>query len=440
MDDRQIDDGYGREQGEGNEEQRKTVAGILSMSGEGSISVASLAPTENDSDFSSSSYDDEVMYDVAPVPSPDAFNKRQQSDEDEEGLLSSDFLYETEPSSLRAQTSRRSTDDNPPPATSAIEDIDVTASTTTTTCTTVTSRIGTEGVEQEPVGHCHGHEDFARVARLLDRLLPAEERKVKRGENESPGREDEGVGGIVNTEDDKEDNVALQELGDLCRTLGDMTAPCQELLKARMPRAVVSVMQRLLDCFRAPSGGDSHHGGDAAASVSNAFLPCCYALASYCYNAGVDAQASIGREGGVDAIVAVMRWTSQLSAGDDGDEQCDRDRSLVQQFGCGALGNLLIECEANARLLQRAGGIEAIVGAMEKHPNCSDLNEWALRALNNLCHYEALRRDVVNAGGMTVIRDALLASAPLTASVDEISYCRQWAIEVLSNTVDNLEQ
>jgi hypothetical protein len=194
-------------------------------------------------------------------------------------------------------------------------------------------------------------------------------------------------------------------------------------------------------------GGDNRRigaGEAAASSVSSAFLPCCYALASLCYSGGVDAQASIAREGGVDAIVAVMRRTLQLSASeadDDGDDgHGGRDSSLVQQFGCGALGNLLIECEPNARILQRAGGIEAIVGAMEKHPNYSDLNEWALRALNNLCHYEALRRDVVNAGAMTVIRDALLTSAPLSASAEEISYCRQWAMEMLSNTADSLEQ
>jgi hypothetical protein len=191
--------------------------------------------------------------------------------------------------------------------------------------------------------------------------------------------------------------------------------------------------------------------GTVATRVVNVFLPCCYALASLCYSAGADAQASIGKHGGVDAIVGIMQLALQLrgkgndTVNDSGIENGGDDErdALVQQFGCGALGNLIIECEPNAELVHRAGGIEAIVEAMEAHPGSRNLQEWALRALNNLCHYEALRRYVVNAGGLSAIRSAHLRASPTDAGEsdsDENPYCREWTLEVLSQAVENLEQ
>jgi hypothetical protein len=83
------------------------------------------------------------------------------------------------------------------------------------------------------------------------------------------------------------------------------------------------------------------------------------------------------------------------------------DDELIQQFACGVLGNLLIDNEANAQLVHQAGGIGVIVLAMETHRSSANIQEWALRTLNNLCHYESLRPHVVNAGGLSAIRDAV---------------------------------
>jgi hypothetical protein len=158
------------------------------------------------------------------------------------------------------------------------------------------------------------------------------------------------------------------------------------------------------------------------------FLQACYVLAGLSFSSDSDTQSTIGRLGCVDVILTVMR----LQAADE----------LIQQFACGVLGNILIDNEANAQLVHQAGGIGVIVLAMETHLSSANLQEWALRTLNNLCHYESLRPHVVNAGGLSAIRDAvrIASERPATNKVFDRAFCRTWAMDALAETVESLEQ
>lgn len=245
-------------------------------------------------------------------------------------------------------------------------------------------------------------------------------------EKESREDTDEGSTGIVAT---------LEVLGDLCGRMDSLSDPCQEMLKREVPSAMIRLLrlmtkQYVEENLRVRHAKESQGLQPTQLKMQQQliFLLSCYALASLSFRSDSDTKSAIGRLGGVDAILTVMRLQP--------------DDELIQQFACGVLGNLLIDNETNAQRVHRVRGIGLIVLAMETHRSSAHLQEWALRTLNNLCHYESLRPHVVNAGGLSAIRDAVRIASeyPSTSDTVDTTFCRTWAIDALTQTVESLEQ
>jgi hypothetical protein len=231
--------------------------------------------------------------------------------------------------------------------------------------------------------------------------------------------------------------ATLELLGGLCGRMDSLSDACQEVFKREVPPSIVRLLRLLANQY----AQSNHHAKNTKKSTGQGSQPCqlksqqqlvflqaCYVLAGLSFRSDSDTQSTIGRLGGVVAILTVMRLQP--------------DDELIQQFACGVLGNLLIDNEANAQLVHQAGGIGVIVLAMETHRSSANLQEWALRTLNNLCHYESLRPHVVNAGGLSAIRDAvrIASERPSTNDAFDSAFCRTWAMDALAETVESFEQ
>ena len=80
----------------------------------------------------------------------------------------------------------------------------------------------------------------------------------------------------------------------------------------------------------------------------------------------------------------------------------------VQEQACGALWNLTSNSEAGKRAAIEAGGVAAVVRAMEAHGGEAGVQEQACGALVNLmAGSEAGRRAVREAGGVAALERAL---------------------------------
>jgi hypothetical protein len=212
-----------------------------------------------------------------------------------------------------------------------------------------------------------------------------------------------------------------------------LSDPCQEMLKQNIPPAIVRLLRQLANHCANENPRVRHQKAVAGQGSQyfrlesqhhQVFLQSCYVLASFSFRSDSGTQSVIGRLGGVDAILAIMRLEPY--------------NELIQQFACWALGNT----ESNAQRVHRAGGIGVIVMSMETHRTSAHLQEWALRTLNNLCHYESLRPHVVNAGGLAAVREAVRVATerPSTNETADNAFGRTWAINALAETAELLEQ
>ena len=94
----------------------------------------------------------------------------------------------------------------------------------------------------------------------------------------------------------------------------------------------------------------------------------CRALANIAADAA-DNKKKVADAGGIEAVVAAMNAHTRVAD--------------VQKNGCAALGNIAMLAETK-RMVAAAGGIEAVVAAMEAHLNNADVQENGCGALRNI--------------------------------------------------------
>ena len=265
----------------------------------------------------------------------------------------------------------------------------------------------------------------------------------------------------------------LQVLGDWCGRLPDWSDACQQLLKVQVPSRTLKVMERLVARMQQqqpqqpqlqlqpPLGPSNDAGGSSGSNPPHGhdrdtLLQGCYVLANLCYRAGAEAQSRIGDLGGVEVLIQVLQVQPPCFDNNDDDDNNnnnnsddDDDTALLQQFACGALGNLIRMGHIdNARRLVRAGGVELVIQAMEHHRHALELQEWAFRALHNVCHWNDFRAHVVNAGGVTAIEAARQNHANKDNGSEETNHAShdhfhrqtEWAMAVLVETAQSSPQ
>ena len=78
----------------------------------------------------------------------------------------------------------------------------------------------------------------------------------------------------------------------------------------------------------------------------------------------------------------------------------------MQEQGCWALWNLAANNDANQVKIGEAGGVDAVVKAMQTHLQHAGVQEQGCGALMNLAAKDALRASIKDLGGCTAARSA----------------------------------
>jgi hypothetical protein len=97
-------------------------------------------------------------------------------------------------------------------------------------------------------------------------------------------------------------------------------------------------------------------------------------------------------EGGIEAIVSAMTTHTNVS--------------MVQEHGCAALGNLICSDE-NCIMIAAKDGIEAIVSGLTAHKKVSKVQEWGCLALGNLARNPANCVSIAEKDGIEAIVKAM---------------------------------
>eukprot|EP00961_Rhodomonas_salina_P095293 1282150-Rhodomonas_salina.1 len=74
----------------------------------------------------------------------------------------------------------------------------------------------------------------------------------------------------------------------------------------------------------------------------------------------------------------------------------------VQEQGCGALRNLAVNDENKVKI-GAAGGIEAVITAMQQHADSEGVQEWGCAALSNLAFNDENKVKIGAAGGIEAV-------------------------------------
>ena len=79
----------------------------------------------------------------------------------------------------------------------------------------------------------------------------------------------------------------------------------------------------------------------------------------------------------------------------------------LQQTACRTLAALCINCPRNQGSIAKAGGIRAVVHAMQAHRFVDGVQEWGCTALYNLACHKASQTRIAEEGGVVAIVRAM---------------------------------